>query len=430
MKSHARTASLSLAAALIASAPGALANGRFPAAGQIAVHPGDTSRMLVRTTFGFVVTGDRGGRWDWICEAAVGYGGAADPFVGVLEDGTMIAGLGAGLNVSHDEGCGWAFAAGPAGETYVVDVSVDKSTPSRGLALLSEAVSQVFESTDDGRTWAQAGVDLPEDVRGQTLDAAPSSPDTLYVTARTKSGERPGALVRSFDRGKTWETLVIPGADDGNVPYLGAIDPVDPATLYVRTDGDPVDRLLVSHDSGETWDVVLETQGMMLGFALSPDGSQIVVGGPTDGMLRAETDALVFEKVSEFGPRCLTWAPGVLYACGDQFQDTFTVGMSEDAGETWTTLMLLADTCGPLACPEGTSVAEACEVEWSPLRETISGGHCDGAGGGAGGGGATAEPPAEDDPGCGCGVVGASSGPGALAAAALLAALAQRRRLR
>jgi photosystem II stability/assembly factor-like uncharacterized protein len=423
------------AAALSTAAATASANGRFPAAGQIAVHPSDPAHLLVRTTFGFVQTRDGGARWDWICEMAVGYGGVEDPFVGIVSDGSLLAGVFHGLNVSRDLGCNWQFVGGALDDRYAVDLSVDRARPDHAIALLSNGLSastfltQVFESADDGATWTQAGVDLPGDVVGVTLDAAPSDPSILYLTGRTDMPAYTGVIERSYDRGGSWEELPIPGADGTHSPYLGAVDPLDPALIYVRLDGDPVDSLLASRDGGETWETAFVGEGSLLGFAISPDGARVLVGGPTDGIWGADRDTLEFEKISSVGPKCLTWVEGGLFACGDQFKDSFTVGVSQDEGKTFTSLMLLADVCGPLACPGDSGLTMQCEAEWGPLEEVLAAGQCDapvGAGGGAGSGGpgGAASDEALNDPGCSCRAAGARHVPAPWASLAALVAAA------
>ena len=88
------------AAVTLAGLP-ALANGRFPAAGQIVVDPSNPTHLLVRTTYGLNVSNDGGAHWSWICESAIGYGGTEDPMVAITADGTIIAGIFEGLSVTY-----------------------------------------------------------------------------------------------------------------------------------------------------------------------------------------------------------------------------------------------------------------------------------------------------------------------------------------
>src|SRR5690349_60255 len=97
---------LAAAAATLFAGPAA-ANGKFPAAGQIIVDPGDASHIVVRTTFGVLISRDAGGSFDWICESGAGYAGNIDPGIAVTADGSILAGIAAGLDVGHGDACTW-----------------------------------------------------------------------------------------------------------------------------------------------------------------------------------------------------------------------------------------------------------------------------------------------------------------------------------
>lgn len=433
-------------AALSITGPAA-ANGRYPAAGQIALHPSDPSAILVRATFGIVLTKDHGARWDWICEAAVGFGGSEDPMISFTSDGTLLAAIFEGLSVSHDRGCQWAFIGGGLTDHYVVDLAIDKVDASKGVLLISNNtgqddagaptfIGQVWETSDAGHTWAQAGIDLPSDFLGLTLDTAPSDPNRIYVSGRAGPPSYQGLILRSDDRGATWQSRPIPGSDDTRLPYIGAIDPKNPDVVYVRLDAGGPDALAVTKDGGGTWSEVFTGQsqdpGDLLGFALSPDGAKIAIGGPKDGVWIAPSSTLAFTQASSLHARCLTWSPAGLYACGDEATDKLTVGLSTDEGKTFTSLMHLSAPCGPLACDPASSVSTACTQQWPATALTLGSVGCDGAGGAGGstgsGGGAGA---GGSSGGCSCGVPG--EGPASIAASAALLALcvaALRRRAR
>ncbi|WP_437602969.1 WD40/YVTN/BNR-like repeat-containing protein [Sorangium sp. So ce590] len=435
------------AAALLAiaslAAP-ASANGRFPAAGLIASHPSDPSRLMVRATYGLLSTHDGGETWRWICEPVVGFGGNEDPMLAFLADGTILAGVFDGLSASKNGGCDWSFAQGELLDRYVIDLSADREDPARAVLVVSTGLgagrflTQLWETGDNANRWTKAGADLPEDFLAHTVDAAPSNRDRVYVSGRFGAPEYTGALQRTDDRGATWERLDIPGSDDMHLPYIGAIDPADPDTLYVRLDGDPSDALIVSHDGGESFTTVFESQGDLLGFALSPDGASVIVSGPRDGILRAPTSSLEFEKISDVGARCLTWTAAALFACGDEFADGFTVGRSVDEGESFEALLHRDGLCGPIECAKESDAASTCSDLWGATALTIGSRQCGGdAGTGSGG---SAPPPVEEPAGCGCKIgapgaanVGAAALPGgrsviwlALSAAGALA-LARRR---
>ena len=158
------------AAAGILVANSALGNGRFPAAGHIAVDPTDPGPVMVRTTYGLLTTRDGGATWDWICEQAVGWTGQFDPSIAITADGSVIAGIYDRLSVAHRDACSWASAP-PLDQKNVVDVSTERSSPSSAIALTSSGIgggmylTELWASPDNAAAWAKAGNDLPGDLR-------------------------------------------------------------------------------------------------------------------------------------------------------------------------------------------------------------------------------------------------------------------------
>src|SRR5262249_42292132 len=134
----------------------------------------------------------------------------------------------------------------------------------------------------------------------------------------------------------------------------------------------------------------------LLGFALSPDGSTVAVGGPKDGLWTAPASTLAFTRASTMSALCLTWSSAGLYGCADELADGFTAGISTDQGKTWTPLLHLAGLCGPLACGAESGVTRLCTDLWPLMASGIGAPGCQGqsssngssGAGGAGGGGA------------------------------------------
>jgi MYXO-CTERM domain-containing protein len=393
-------------AALAVASP-ALANGRYPASGQIIVHPTDPNTVLVRATYGLLLTHQANKNWGWICEPAVGYAGVEDPAMGYMAGGTLLAGIFEGLAEGTPDGCMWSFVPELVNK-YVIDVAVDKVDQTKGVVMISNGVgvddagsttflTQVWQTSDTGKTWTQAGVSLDPELLGLTVDTAPSNPMRVYISGRTGPPNYPGVIERSDDRGATWQVFPIPGADDTHLPYIGAVDPNDPDIVYVRIDSDPSDSLMVTKDGGMTWSTAFTASGKLNGFALSPDGSTVALGTPgvpqasgpnTDpGVWTAPTSTLQFTQQSKVGALCLTWSSSGLYACANEFVDKFTAGLSTDGGKTFQAIMHLAGIC-PLMCTEPKSpVTEQCPTYWDYTAETI-GATCDLGlcGGGVGGG--------------------------------------------
>jgi MYXO-CTERM domain-containing protein len=361
----------------------ARANGRFPGADQLVVDPNEPTHLLVRTTFGFIETRDGGGSWRWICEAAVGQIGTADPPIAVTKDGTLVVAVPfEGVAVSHDAGCSWSRAPAPLADQLAVDVTLEPDDPSSLLVLTStndpsadpdagfQFDTRVVETHDDARTWSEVGTPLPRDFIAATIEVAPSDRQRLYVGGVAGYPSLP-VLETSLDRGLTWTRTTLPEAVPMAGAYVSAVDPRDPDRLWVRLHGalDPFGMapttLVTSGDRGASWTTVAATTGSMFGFALSPDGTQLAYGTQQDGVFVAPTDGSgAFERASELKDRCLTWSREGLYACGTEPIDPFSVGRSVDVGRTFVALYHFADTC-PQSCADDSSFGRACRASWT-----------------------------------------------------------------
>lgn len=425
----------------------ALANGRFPAAGQIVVDPSNPTHLLVRTTYGLNVSHDNGAHWSWICEAAIGYGGTEDPMVAITADGSIIAGIFEGLSASHDQGCQWDFAKAGLEDRYVIDLATERANPKNAVLLISNSIggsmflTQLWETKDNATTWTVAGVDMPADFLGLTLDAAPSDLSRVYVSGRYGKPSYEGAIERTNDRGKTWQKLLIPGSNDLALPYIGGIDPQNPDVVYVRLDAAKTDQLVVTKDGGTTWKNIFTSTGNLLGFAISPDGSTIAVGGDTDGLWTAPSSTLEFTQVSKISTRCLTWTTAGLYACADEFVDGFAAGVSTNQGKTFTPVMHLQILCGPLACAATTTNGAMCPDAWGATKLSIGGATCEASGASTGtntsagtglptSAGATSSSSGGSSGGCSVGAPARAAGAVIPALVLAGAALARRRRAR
>jgi photosystem II stability/assembly factor-like uncharacterized protein len=369
---------LSVLAALSLFPRGVQANGAFPAVSQLVGDPSDSTHWVLRSNFGLLVSHDRAQSWDWVCEAGVGYQNL-EPAIAVLDDGTTIVALPNGIAYSTTE-C--AFELGAGVSSYVADVArIPGASSGVGAVAVSvdidAGVSQVWSSLDGGRSWNSYGRALNE-LNATTLDVAGAAGDTLYVSGISQADTVTGVLARSADGGQTWDRLDVPGASKVSAPYIAAIDAHDPDTLYVRLSGTP-GTLLASHDGGMHWLDVLDFAGPVDGFALSPDGRFALASGRTDGVWRASTSDLAFERVSCTKLRCLSWTSAGLLACADEFQAGFLVGESTDSGESFEPRLHMSCVRGPLACDGESSVARACDASW-PAQSEVLGSDCTNAG--------------------------------------------------
>ena len=383
------TFALAFAVTLAALPQIARANGRFPAANQLVVSPADPGHMVLRTTFGILVTSDKGQNWDWLCELGIGYGGTEDPSMGITTAETLLAGTFEGLSQSTDKGCSWGFVPGPLTQNVVVDLTVRPDAPSSALTLTNKFSntddaggtlfnSTVFGTTDDGKTWAPIGPALDPTIVFETVEVAKSDPTRIYVSGvRGDGATEQGVVLVSKDTGQTWKEYKVPlDVSTERAPYVSAVDPSNADRVYVRTKGSAGSRLLVSDDGAQTFREVLKLTGDMLGFAISPDGQKIYAGGAKDGLLVATSSALTFTKKSPIAVQCLTANGTTLYACSNEVSG-FILGASQDDGATFAPMLHLYGVRGPLACGPSTSEAQ-CQPLWPPLRDSLGTAPADG----------------------------------------------------
>ena len=441
---------------LVAAPRAAHANGRFPESNAIFFAPNDPEVVLLRTTFGLVTSRDRGKTWDWVCERSVGLAGVEDPMYEVTPDGTMLSSTFQGLAVSRDRACNWSYVGGELKDLVFIDLASRPSTPTNVVAFASSYDGQddagaiffkslLFETKDEGKSFAALGPGLDPTLLGSTVDVTPSDPDRIYVSAKRNPGTAATAvLLTSKDHGKTFEENPIALISPENGAFIAAVDPLNADRLYVRTSSatDMPSRLLVSDDAGKNFRTVFTGQGSLAGFALSPDGRKVWVGGRRDGLRVASTTDFAFTQKSTVEVQCLKLATDGLWTCSTE-KSGFVVGLSKDEGATFETKLHFCDIRGPLACPVGSTTHTECALggttsmaspPWPQQQATLgcSDGERDADAGGDGSVDGSIPPLAPDGGGGGCACTVQSPPPAPFAAllAGLGAAIAFVRRRR
>jgi hypothetical protein len=384
-------------ALVLAHSRESLANGRFPRADRLIEDPRDPNHLLLSATYGLLVTETGGATWQHVCEAAfTNPDNESDVVAALSSAGDVLLSSVDSFSRSPGNLCQFDATLGQAEEQGVPDFTLD----SRGTVIALRAsntgghqTNELLESSDQGRHFRPMGEPLPESVfYVTTVDAAPSDTDRIYVSGLGLDGSP--LLLRSRDRAQSFETLPLP--IDGTVrevPYIAAVHPQDADVLYIRTDiwrdaddGGGVevadDALFVTKDGGDTFTEVLRASGKLFGFALSPDGQDLLVGygdpiaglGRTTkedalGLYHARVDTLAFEQLFTGSITCLTWSSSGIYACASEAQMGFTLGLLQPAdiaaGSTpWTPLMSLRGPISPLKQSNCSSSAR-CSADWS-----------------------------------------------------------------
>jgi hypothetical protein len=358
-----------LTVALVGFSGTALANGRYPIANQLVVSPADAKRLLLRTTFGLVSSQDQGETFQWVCEKAAGFVNNEDPPIEVTEDSSILVASSQALNISHDGGCAWQTALEALS---IVDADVDPSQPKRAVAVASlfmdgKTSSGLEETLDNGATWAALGV--PFDGLPATVAIAPSQPTRIYASGTAITDLTP-LISSTDDNGAHWQSYPL-SMEQITVPFLAAVDPAHPEVVYVRAPtAAGTDVLVVSSDSGQHFKTIFKAKGGLYGFALSPDGTQVAVGGPSDPLSVASTQDYTFKPASALLPLCLKWSAAGLYACADEAKAGFSLGLSVDVGVTFKTLFR-KPALTLLACPATTQTGQYCPQAWVGQEATL-----------------------------------------------------------
>jgi len=128
---------------------------------------------------------------------------------------------------------------------------------------------------------------------------------------------------------------------------------------------------MVSADGARTFREVYAAAGSLTGFALSPDGAEVALGGADDGILVASTRDFRWKKVSDVHAQCLTWTTAGIYACGVEWLDRFVIGLSRDRGATFEALSHMSDPC-PMRCAAGSTAGRICTGDlWRATQNAI-----------------------------------------------------------
>jgi hypothetical protein len=324
------------------------ADGAFPDSSQLYA-PAGSSRLLLTTNFGLVVSEDDGQHWSWVCEEAVGrnaflYAPAAPPSVlvwAVDRDGRLVR--------SPDAGRSWTAVASDvlgAGR-QVTDVFADPNDGARALAAFvgPGGESGILESRDAGATFELLHR-APAGWRVESLEISPLDGRLLTAVLLSVSATDPASeLIRSDDGGWTWRSLPLTPSVGRRQVRIAALDRRRPDTAWLRVlDAQPGSDTLAVVE-GDVVTTVQATSGPMSTFLQFEDASYAVaaLGG---GAWRSSDGRrfVAWDGVPRL--RGLAEREGVLFAAADPFRDGFAVARSRDRGTTWEPVLRWPELCG------------------------------------------------------------------------------------
>lgn len=266
---------------------------------------------------------------------------------------------GAGLFRSRDSGRNWEPVGSGIDHPMVTAVDVAHAEQEDGLGIVYAGTepSALFRSDNGGESW----IELPG------LRALPSSdtwsfpprPHTHHVrwieadvsvTDRAYVAIEAGALVRTFDGGRTWHDRVRGGPYD---THTAATHSLASGRIYSAAG----DGYFESTDAGDSWESPEDglNHRYLVGVAIDPaDADTVIVSaanGPGSAYSPQRGEAYVYRKsrlkrwemamsglpeargttVSQFATHASE--PGIIYAANNH-----GLFKSEDAGQNWKTL--------------------------------------------------------------------------------------------
>lgn len=404
--------------------------------------PRDRPReIILGATFGLIFTDDDGATWRYACESDMTRQGQ-NYVVGPPPANRIYGVSDQGAPVSADGACHWSLGGGalvePGAEALAFDVFPDRVNADRVFALAVpvepvDPIGSVYRSLDGGLTYEGPLFTPPAQATTTGVESSMSSPQTVYVTWYERAGFRPHLAV-STDGGDSWTSSDLGAALGAVTPSLIAVDPTDPAKLYLRlvspaTEPAPFEAVALSTDGGRTWSMPLVLAGGTLtGLVRLADGTLFATGSDAGGayqLFRSDDGGRTFAGTPvSFRALGLAERGDILFVPTNFAVDGVALVSSADRGQTWTPRLRFGDIAGIKDC-----VRVAClnDCDYLVNLTLFSAQTCLPSRPDAG---SDAGPPPPAGDGCGCAIRGPAGAPEiALLVLVLVRLLMTRRRL-
>ena len=284
---------------------------------------------------------------------------------------------GAGLFRSRDSGRTWEPVGSGIEHRTITAVAVShaKQAEAFGIVYAGTEPSAVFRSDTGGDSWVNlAGLRALPSADTWSFPPRPDTHHVRWIETDASAADRvfvaveAGALVRTFDGGRTWRDRVRGGPYD---THTAATHPLAPGRIYSAAG----DGYFESPDAGDTWRSPEDglKHRYLVGVAVDPADPDTVIVSAADGPGSAywprSAKAYVYRRtglkqweqamsglpeakgtaVSQFATHA--GEPGVIHAANNR-----GLFRSDDAGQSWQALDLswpapgLADGVEALAC--------------------------------------------------------------------------------
>lgn len=152
-----------------------------------------------------------------------------------------------GVRRSTDGGDTWVAMNGGIPNPDVHNVAVAAGPPKTVIVVVN---NDVFTSTDDGATWKAIGIrEVFPWTYPRGIMVQPGNTNVIFLTIGDTTPGRIGAVMRSKDTGKTWESLSLPVAPN-TAMWVVSGQPFDPDVILA---GSRYGYLYRSDDGGDSW---------------------------------------------------------------------------------------------------------------------------------------------------------------------------------
>ena len=199
------------------------------------------------------------------------------------------------------------------------------------------------------------------------VETSQSTPGPVYAT----QGQRITEAVRCCSRAPIavghWSRVSLPASGQTDRGFPRSIRTTAQRCTCACTPA-RADSIVITTDGGQTFRTALAIQGIHL--VPTRERRSTLRRDDRRQPLRAAFGSTSF--VERAGPhlRCLGAAAGHsrIYACGDMFLDGFSLGTSDDGGQTFQRVMKFSELLGPLTC---STVQTACAAHWERIQQVL-----------------------------------------------------------
>ena len=152
-----------------------------------------------------------------------------------------------GLRRSTDGGDSWTTINGGIPNPDVHNVAVTSGPPKTVIVVVN---NDVYTSIDDGATWHAIGVrEVFPLTYPRGIMVQPGKSNVIFLTIGDTTPGRTGAVMRSKDTGKTWESLPLP-VEPNSAMWVVGTNPSDANIIFA---GSRYGYLYRSDNGGDSW---------------------------------------------------------------------------------------------------------------------------------------------------------------------------------